>query len=614
MVETPTGYDIAPVAAEGRATAVLFCRLEIAAGTTPDAVTEALHQRVQHARHVSVRDRGGDRVPCHVRFEPDAGFVCAPRGAAMELPVKVKTWAAAESALRPRQGGEPEWLQAKNGGALRVTRVWASLAAYRAEYPATPPLTEYTLLVRGSESSLGGVLEQCRRVRDGGFVNYASALRFGVPLAHSVRFARAYLECRFTECVLLHIGCLARASRECCAIVGKLRERLEGCEGSARNARFEWQSAAASLEAALEREKHTCRVAHARSADMDLEPVHAALALAQHVASAGGDCAAVLLHSVVPTAVLQWHMRALGDTHFNVLASVRVRRHGARRVAVGDVVCRDPQALQALDPIAAPAFVMPSAQSLTYDRRLRAALDAADVREALSVVKTEADAAACDMSMVVLPRWGVDCGRDVPFPELPGLDRASYDRVAASLRLPAVPPPRIHIPFFAFRPVVVRPRWLHAHCWDARVSSEFALDDDAGLVEATQCDSEGWRRLVPFAGGATVAGGSSEGEGTAAASRLRRIRPAVQHAGPRASLLSMVEMGAITTALRVALPAGAALTSALREIFRVKHVDSRDVAVRVEASVQHGWEQQRGQLESAERRKRKDAERRSRDF
>lgn len=752
LTESSAGLDLAPVSSAGRERTVCFCRVLVAAGTTADAISEFIRTRVQSARHSSMviaprTGKDAEFVPCDIKFEPCSGYVVAPVGSSMQIVVRVRTWrAAVDEVLKHGLEKAGAWQTVKHGGRVKLVNVW-SLEEYKREMHtysgpssssssqqqqqretsasslSSSPVIEYTALIRGAESSLASVLDQCRKVRDRGFINFTPLHSFGQPLHFgSLRFARAFLQGRYTDALLAHASLLARTSSSPCnAAIAQLRNRLraltadDGDDGGEargsgvgdasasatgvrggnsseerrkrKNLQFEWRTAAQTVEAAVDEERHMCSVAKARAEDVDLEPVQKLHELLRHVESVHGDCKAVLRDGIiVPRTVVQWHLRSLSDLHFNTLASIRVRRYGANRVVPGDLVFLGPSLdVQHLDysPLSVPPiYNVPTCRAVVFDRQQEspakwwreletqakwAVVDSGTGEDSgpeskagapspssfLHVVASEAEASRFDITQVVLPRWGwwdpqatakmekasEGDGQSSPatlFPTAPGIDQDAFDRVSEQLRVPAGGPflkqqghhqEQLFPPAQGYyRPLVVKPHWFHANCWDSRVGLELSLADAPPSSSSssqkkdyfvrskpqekqplvTEDDSEGLRRLVIPGLTKEALAGAAQGQ-----MHLSKIRPSIRdNSAARAMLMATIPSGAastvaaggaITTAVRIALPATAAFASAMREVFRLDVVTTADVGSLVHKSVQESWRRQKTNLARMDR-------------
>ncbi len=87
-----------------------------------------------------------------------------------------------------------------------------------------------------------------------------------------------------------------------------------------------------------------------------------------------------------------------------------------------------------------------------------------------------------------------------------------------------------------------------------------------------------------------------------------RVRSAVRFKEVREVLAAPVASKGITTALRIALPSGVALSSALREVFQLRAFDVREVADRLRESADVGSRKDRGRLAAEDRKQRRRVE------
>jgi hypothetical protein len=104
------------------------------------------------------------------------------------------------------------------------------------------------------------------------------------------------------------------------------------------------------------------------------------------------------------------------------------------------------------------------------------------------------------------------------------------------------------------------------------------------------------RRLVPFGLPQFVHGS--------------RVRPTLTAPAAREVFFKAGTAG-VTTALRVGLPAGVALTSAMREVFNVTTVDTPALAAMARGSAEQRVAEMTPKAAAAHRRQRKEAQRRS---
>jgi hypothetical protein len=296
----------------------------------------------------------------------------------------------------------------------------------------------------------------------------------------------------------------------------------------------------------------------------------------------GGD-PLLAVREAMAERVVRDHLRGAADVHFNAMASLRLRLHGPA-VAVGDVVCLDPA--QAWDAVAVATEATPLDDRhfapLHHDDPARQSeiLEVhKDSASTLHVVESRADAARFHLRDVVLPkvgsfRHGASDETFSAFPAMPTnrCGEAVFGELLQSLKLEGLPTLDA-APLATYRRLAVRPLACEVHCWDDKLGIAFGDRAVGGKSPAipTWVDADEVRRLVPF--GAVQPPFPPRGA----------ARWAIKEPEARRALLSAARGAGVTTALRITLPVGAALSSALREVFSVSMMDAATIARMVTA-------------------------------
>jgi hypothetical protein len=255
---------------------------------------------------------------------------------------------------------------------------------------------------------------------------------------------------------------------------------------------------------------------------------------------------------------------------------------------------------------------------------------------------------------------------------------AMCTQIASALKLPSALSPNSAVsqtiyqhlvPRITYRPLFAKPQWMFAHCWDSRASSSSSVSQNGmsepnfGLgptmhhstnpnffVVPTELDIDGWRRILTIGANQEAEEKRMSGEEDFSALLAKnkkpkiddiladdspknikvsnhrvdvpisqlisppRFRPAVRGPEARQLLTAGVPQKAITTAIRVALPAGVCLTSLLREVYQVHVFKQRDVSDRIAETVKHSQYEKREKFIKYDRKLRRDAEKKSMDF
>jgi hypothetical protein len=494
--------------------------------------------------------------------------------------------------------------------------------------------TEYELLLRSeADSGVGGIVTQFDKCRATGFVNYTSTLRHGLPTTASFAFAKHLLRGNFDVCVTKYASNLGSMDAAIGNELGSVNRRLLEATHRSNDS-----SDAAARQRNLTREmRDSCTFVGDRIASMkkalpaysstrhllpgsELSLLEDLRHFLKSAAESGGD-ALRILDELVPERVLRDHLRTASDVQFNSLATMRLRRFGAK-VVPGDVVCLDRGLLwDAAEP---PLFAPPSDRLTEPPASDAETIELNDrTTETLHVVRSETEAAQFDLLDVVLPKMGVlqplaervlemegtvpssfhrraaevtadECreAMQAVFPELPNAGTVNIKTMAAlsqELGLsalfchPLAPPP-------TYRRLIAKPESLLACGWDDRL--EVALGDTlrgSGEVSrgaapptmavTTDVDREGVRRLRfawPPHGRSDRPASQPSGSVVLHRFATPQARPVIREREARDAFLATARKSACI-GVRTRLPAGVALTSLLRECVTLSLVRQRDV-------------------------------------
>lgn len=451
--------------------------------------------------------------------------------------------------------------------------------------PATQPprcvAVEYTVLLRGIHTgSMQQLHQSMNQIGQKGFLNFSSIVRHGLHLERSAHCGRQILLNNFLPTVLHYAEGLAAQSQVLSDAVMRLRRELrQGERLGAAARRQQWQSAwrAASKDMRLHAELELEFLRECdRHGDISRSPISV---LAEYVENAAEIIDPPRIAAeLIPPQIMRDHFRSLADVHWNASASVRARRSrsGTIHVESGDLVCTSNGAT-VWDPFVTQEEFPPwDASFVTLDEEMVIAAGGsscdmplypplhqpAEVRTVLRDADTK-DFNPCD---IVLPR----IGREIEAVHLP----PASQRLIESLGLQ-----KLHqnnfAPLATYRRLLCRPLRYSAAVFDDKMNAAFGDQihrDEMGRAHCTQIptvfDEEGIRRLAPF-----------PSRNSSFTFRLRPLRRGIRNADVRKRFLSLAkpETGGFSGALRLLLPAGAALSSALREVFDVACVDASSI-------------------------------------
>ncbi|ESL08697.1 hypothetical protein TRSC58_03597 [Trypanosoma rangeli SC58] len=265
---------------------------------------------------------------------------------------------------------------------------------------------------------------------------------------------------------------------------------------------------------------------------------------------------AQLIRESIPRLLLQEKLRSVADVHFNALASLRWNMQGSQ-VGVGDLVIPDAE-VGPLDIFEAPADHVNG--EMTHGRHPEWLSIAGEnhmnrTRERVRVVQSSEEGRRFSLGQVVLPVMGSGVERLV----LPsGRLKEASERLAQELQIEGLTKMKAAPPA-TYRRLVVRPKEFAYCVFDDERGWCWESNNDAPIRPLLYEDQEGIIRqpspLFMETGKNMIA------------------RAGIRGAEQRSYFLKAARRSGMTCVLRMTLPRGSAVTSALREAFQFATLD-----------------------------------------
>ena len=253
------------------------------------------------------------------------------------------------------------------------------------------PDLEYTVVIRGCDGSMQSIMRGIENLASVGFVNYSSLARSGFQLHRSYLQGHHLLSHQFTLFLKYFLMSLSEGrpavNRELNEVAEYL-SRPEGCSTA------DWKHLEARMAEVLRDELKSVPLGSG------LYRTHFSQArqfVSQVAAMRSTNDVARIIRECVSREYLADCVQSLADVHFNALASLRMRKHGAK-VVVGDIVCIDKS--RRMDEVECRADHVPL---LTFPIDARRSVVPSSK---LHIVATQSEASSYSISDVVLPKFG----------------------------------------------------------------------------------------------------------------------------------------------------------------------------------------------------------------
>ncbi|PWV02386.1 hypothetical protein C4B63_2g831 [Trypanosoma cruzi] len=413
------------------------------------------------------------------------------------------------------------------------------------------PDLRYSIVLRGMRGSLADVLPRLEGLKKNGFLNYSHLARHGVGLFRAFESGRHLLQRDYVEFLRGHVLGLTERSPTLRKEIPSLLEII----ADPKSTRRDWASVKQGLEHAL---KEDDALIHRAQTGL-YYPHHMLLRdfleRASNIAPKSHN-SAQLIRECIPRLLLQEKIRSVADAHFNALASLRWKMHG-NQVALGDLVILDEEK-GPLDLFEAPADHMngemtsvhhPEWLSIAGEKHMN------HLRGKIHVVQTPEEGRRFSLEQVVLPVLGNGAERLVS-PD--GKMREASERLAQELQIEGLMKMKAAPPA-TYRRLVVRPRDFTYCLFDDERGWCWESNNDAPIRPQLWEDQEGiMRQLSPL----SVATGKNI-----------IARNGIRGAEQRSHFLKAARRSGMTCVLRMTLPRGSAVTSALREAFQFATLD-----------------------------------------
>ncbi|EAN77212.1 uncharacterized protein TEOVI_000008900 [Trypanosoma equiperdum] len=418
------------------------------------------------------------------------------------------------------------------------------------------PDVSYSVVFRGLRGSLADILPRLEALRSNGFINYTHLARHGVGLFRAFESGRQLLHREYAEFLRGYVLSLTERSP---AVHKELPPFLEAIVDPKLKC-SDWAGVRKGLEYALKRDEPLINLPQTglyyphHTLLRDLVERAADLLPKEH------DSAQVI-RNAVPRLIIQEKLRSVADVHFNALASLRWKMYGDR-VVPGDLVLRrgdSGHATEPLDVFDAPAdHINGGMTSVSHTEWLSAAgekhLDG--LLERVHLVSSEKEAQSFTTDDIVLPVLGRFAERLI----LPNTKmKDAFQHIAQELQVEGLPRLRAAPPA-TYRWLIERPKKLAYCIFDESRGWCWESDNNEPIRSQLYEDREGVLRqpspLMAVTGKNMVA--------------RRGIRGTEQ----RHHYLKPARRGGMTCVVRMTLPRGTAITSALREVVQVATLDT----------------------------------------
>ncbi|RNF16919.1 uncharacterized protein Tco025E_05015 [Trypanosoma conorhini] len=408
-----------------------------------------------------------------------------------------------------------------------------------------------SILLRGMRGSLADVLPRLEGLAKHGFLNYSHLARHGTGLFRAFESGRHLLHRDYVEFLRGHVLGLTERS----PLLRKETPSLLELLANPKSTRRDWVNVRQGLEYALRRDEALIR----RPQTGLYYPHHTLLRdfieRASDIVPTHHDSAQLIRESV-PRLLLQEKIRSVADVHFNALASLRWSMRGAQ-VAVGDLVISEEET-GPLDIFEAPADHMNgemtsvrhpewlSAAGENYMRRMRGMVH---------VVQSPEEGRRFSLEQVVLPVMGSG-GEEMCLPG--GRMKEAAERLAQEMQIEGLPKMKAAPPA-TYRRLVVRPKEFAYCVFDDERGWCWESNQDAPIRPQLYEDQEGiLRQPSPL---------------YLATGKNMIARAGIRGAEQRSHFLKAARRSGMTCVLRMTLPRGSAVTSALREAFQFATLD-----------------------------------------
>lgn len=435
--------------------------------------------------------------------------------------------------------------------------------------PLSPPTRRYTIVLRGIEGSIDSISKKWQNIGDTGVINYCPHVRHGEHASRAYDQGQSLMNRDYTSFLVHHLRSLTEGlpllQEEVQHVEDLLRDPIEGRKAAA------WRQAVTGINVALGRSESVLK----KSAFTGVYENHPAMLLsaverfASLCTTSHGSAAvldpALLIRETTSKRVLQDKLRTVADVHFNALASLRVQWLGPA-VRVGDLVCTNP--LLNLDPFETKPDHLygfgEEHQYVYWEQRAHEQVAWLHQQGLIKRIETEAEARQYQLTDIVLPRLGrrldpTDPQRDALLYPAHKVNQSVFDDLSTRLGVAHLREMRL-APVAGYRRLIVKP-----------VNQALFLSDAARNIT--------WG--APHLGKRAYIDGDNVTRFTSPVGRLSERKHLARYGIPRSRREPFAAIGqrpGFVCALEMELAVGTSPQSVLREMFRVKTVDTGAVA------------------------------------
>ncbi|KEG08357.1 hypothetical protein DQ04_07381020 [Trypanosoma grayi] len=414
------------------------------------------------------------------------------------------------------------------------------------------PDVRYSIVLRSMRGALADVLPRLEKLQFNGFLNYSHLARHGVGIFRAFESGRHLLHRDYVEFLQSYVLGLT----ECSPLIRKELNPLLDIFADPKSTRVGWAGVKSGLEYALKKDEPLIRRAQTGLFYPHHHLLRDLLGRASDLAPKCHDSAQIIRESI-PRLVLQEKLRSVGDVHFNALASLRWEMYGDQVVA-GDLVIPDDEAREPLDVFEAPADHINGEMTCIHHLEWLSVAGDAHLNALLGrvrVVQSAEEAKRYRIDQVVLPVMGYGAERL----HSPGNQiKEASERLGRELQVEGLPQMKAAPPA-TYRRLVVCPKDFaycvfdneRGWCWESNQNTPIRsqlYEDQEGIT----------RQPSPL----FVATGKN-----------MIARRGIRGAEQRSHFLKPARRGGMTCVLRMTLPRGSAVTSALREVFQFATLD-----------------------------------------